>query len=170
MRQRLFQERVAGLHTLKSYRKWDCQTLLTGIWAMGPWKRAQQDTCTQHKALVVPFPACCGMLDNLSASLLQAPQLQRDLDTCLTEGQTKTQKRRRKAHVLFGSYFMIFLRGCIYDWVQPGFVPAMSFKEKKSLQLFLKQHPSATFTGGQFSQVFEDETGKVSSFRSPAGI
>lgn len=71
--------------------------------------------------------------------------------------------------MLFGLYRLIFLWGCIYRWNQPGFVPVMSFRQKKNLQLFLKQHPSAAFMGGQFSQVFEDERGKVSSLRSPAG-
>lgn len=71
--------------------------------------------------------------------------------------------------MLFGLYHMLFLWGHISRWNQPAFVPGMSFKEKKS-SATLKQHPSGAFPGGQLSQVFEDERGKVSSLRSPDGI
>lgn len=110
---------------------------------------------------------CCGMLDNLPAALLQLPSCNGDF-TSMSHRGTDTEQQR-EPQVLFGLYRMIFLWGCTYRWNQPGFVPVMSSKEK-NLQLFLKQHPSAAFTGGQFSQVFEDERGKVSSPRSPAGI
>lgn len=43
-------------------------------------------------------------------------------------------------------------------------------QREKNPKLFLKQHPSASFREGQFSQVFEDERGEVSNLRNTAGI
>ena len=79
------------------------------------------------------FP-CCGMLDNLPAALLQLPSCNGDFASLSHRG-TDTEQQR-EPQVLFGLYLMIFLWGCIDRWNQPGFVPVMSFKEKKSSIIF----------------------------------
>lgn len=79
---------------------------------------------------------CCGMLDNLPAALLQLPSCNGDF-TSLSHRGTDTEQQR-EPRVLFGLYRLIFLWGCSYRWDQPGFVPVMSFKEKKKSSIIFK--------------------------------
>lgn len=133
-RPRLFQECGAGLHVLKSYQKWDCQTPLAGILATEPRRSAKQDTCTQCRALAVSLLWDGGQLGCCSAPAPPAAK-----GTSLprpTEGQAQSSKEN--PWCFFGLYRLIFLWGCIYRWNQPGFVPVISFKEKKKSSIIFK--------------------------------
>lgn len=132
-----------------------------------PQKSGKQDTCKQHGALVVSLLWDVGQLACCSAP---APQLQWGFHFPVPQRDRHRHRAAKRTPSAFWPLSHDLSVGLHLQMESARVCPSDVLQKNPNLQLFVKQHPSAAFTGGQFSQVFEDERGKVSSLRSPAGI